>query len=101
MSNSNNLPIIPNLPPQNLPFVKKHKDGNYYLTDEWYGHLSNQTLALHGTILPGYEGLVPPSNSATNIALLTNSANGTIIYNADTDKLNTVIAGIYKEITTS
>lgn len=47
----------------------------------------------------GTEGFIIPSQSAANIALLTNSANGTILYDSTNNTFKGLVAGVFKTFT--
>ena len=45
------------------------------------------------------EGIVIPPQTASNIALLTQSMNGTIIYNSDANSFQGKLGGVFKTFT--
>jgi hypothetical protein len=47
----------------------------------------------------GEEGFVLPQQTDASIALLTNSANGTILYDSTTDQFKGLVAGVFKTFT--
>lgn len=47
----------------------------------------------------GTEGFIIPSQSVANIALLTNSANGTILYDSTNNLYKGLVAGAFKTFT--
>ena len=73
-------------------------DENGYLTQEWRSILQALFEGLQYQVSD--EGLIIPSQSAANIALLTNSPNGSLVYDSDNDLAKINIAGSWKTITT-
>lgn len=51
------------------------------------------------TLNVGTEGFTVSSQPASNIALLTNSANGTIIYDSTNNQFKGLVAGVFKTFT--
>lgn len=69
------------------------------LTNEWRSIFQQLFEVLQARI--GDEGIVIPSQSAANIGLLTNSSNGTLVYDSTNNLVKINIAGAWKTITTS
>jgi hypothetical protein len=84
-----------------IPVIENIKvvDENGYFTAEWFSIMQSlfQTLQVRFSD----EGLIMPSQTSANIALLTNPTNGTMVYNSTTNKANVSIAGAFKEIITT
>lgn len=74
-------------------------DENGYLTQEWRSILQALFEGLQYQVSD--EGLIVPSQSAANIALLTSSPVGALVYDSDNDLAKINIAGSWKTITTS
>lgn len=87
---------IPNNP--DIPVIIKREDGNYYWTEEWQNIWDQlfQTLQLNAS----EEGLVPPSQSTANIAIIEpTSKEGTIIYDSTTKQFKGNEGGVFKIFT--
>lgn len=76
----------------NIQFV----DGNGLLTPEWRAIMQNLFQTLQDRF--SNEGLVMPSQSTTNIDLLTNSDNGALVYDETTNLPKIRINGIWETL---
>lgn len=74
-------------------------DKNGYFSSPWQMIL-NQLLTQMQNALSD-EGFVVPSQSASEIAKLTNSPNGTLIYDSTNNLLKVKIGGTFRTVTTS
>lgn len=74
-------------------------DDEGYWSDSWRSIMQQLFETLQSKM--NAEGLVVPSQSAANIALLTNSPNGTLVYDYDNNLLKIRINSAWKTITTS
>lgn len=90
--------IIPNFLAQ-IPVVEQHEDGKFYFTPEMQGMFSQLFSTLAQNL--GQEGLVPPPQTAANIALLTNSQPFTLVGDSTNDLLKVRLGGIFKTIQTA
>jgi len=70
---------------------------NGEITPEW--KLILQQLLIQLNLNAGNEGLVAPSQTTDNIGLLTQSQNGTIIYDSTTQQFKGYINGVWKIFT--
>lgn len=85
----------------NVPnFVQdKLVDSNGNLSDSWQLVITQLLTELQKNF--SNEGLVSPSQSATNIANLSNSTNGTLVYDETNHAMKVNINGVFKTITVS
>ena len=83
----------------NLPRTKQLVDKDGMLTEPWQWYFSQLNRALQNTFTP--EGFNLPPQTADNIALLTNSESGSVLYNSTTNKGMINENGTWKTITTS
>lgn len=77
----------------------KIADSDGYLTPEWRSLFQQLFEVLQKNM--GSEGLVMPSQTSANIALLTNSPDGAMVYDVDNNLANIRINNSWKTITTS
>lgn len=93
---------IPSMPDIDLPLIDMDRfkaSGNMHMHPYWYGLFSQLNTQMMSNL--SNEGFVPPSQPAANIALLTQSKNGTLVYDSDNDLMKVNINGTFKTITTS
>lgn len=83
------IPVVPN--------VGLISQGD--LHPAWQTYFMQLTDYLHRNV--GAEGYVAPSQETTNIALLTNAKNGTMIYDSTSHKLKVNENGTFKTVTTT
>lgn len=83
----------------NIPNFLNEKivDKEGYLTAPWQNMLIQLITELQKNA--GNEGLVMPSQTAANIALLTNSSNGTLVYDSTNNIPKVNVNGTFKSIT--
>jgi hypothetical protein len=81
-----------------IPFLQRgpiaDKSGN--LTPNWEGTLNELFTQLQQNV--SEEGFVMPSQSTSNIARLTQSQNGTVVYDNDTHEMKVNINGTWRVV---
>jgi hypothetical protein len=83
--------LVPSFP------VEKVIDDKGYLTPAWRTFFEQLLQNMNQSL--SNEGIVIPPQTASNIALLTQSMNGTIIYNSDANSFQGKLGGVFKTFT--
>jgi len=98
--------LIPNMPPINLEVLQPVKDGSgntrYFMHPSWHNFFTQWNIEMQNNA--SNEGIVMPSQTATNIALLdpTNPNKfGATLYDRTNNLAKININGVFKTITTS
>ena len=89
--------IFPDLP-RETDFVMKDDKGNIKVHPLWIWYFQNLTLALQTNFSP--EGLLIPPQTAANLAALTNSQGGILLYDSTNNLGKINISGTFRTIVT-